>query len=97
LVVSISLVITLENIFQAIGSTVKPQLAARPILTATNFRQQFSSEPASQQTIAAADDNDRLYKSIEIELRGVDPAVLKSYTTFATSAAEHLGIELGKW
>jgi hypothetical protein len=84
------------KIFQAIGSTVKPQLAARPILISSHFRQQFSSEPASQLT-PAADDTDKLYKSIEIELRGVDPAVLKSYTTFATSAAEHLGIELGNW
>ncbi|XP_034486349.1 28S ribosomal protein S10, mitochondrial [Drosophila innubila] len=39
---------------------------------------------------------DKLYSKVEIELRGVDPAVLKSYTWFATTAAEHLGIELGK-
>lgn len=40
---------------------------------------------------------DKLYSKLEIELRGVDPAVLKSYTWFATTAADHLGIELGKW
>lgn len=40
---------------------------------------------------------DKLYSKLEIELRGIDPAVLKSYTWFATTAAEHLGIEQGKW
>jgi small subunit ribosomal protein S10 len=72
---------------------VKPQLVARPVLLPASFRH-FSTE---QQPSATADDADKLFKSIEIELRGVDPAVLKSYTTFATTAAQHLGIELGKW
>lgn len=40
---------------------------------------------------------DKLYSKLEIELRGIDPAVLKSYTWFATTAADHLGIEKGKW
>ncbi|XP_055680237.1 28S ribosomal protein S10, mitochondrial [Lutzomyia longipalpis] len=39
---------------------------------------------------------DKLYSKLEIELRGVDPAVLKSYSWFATTAAQHLGIEVGK-
>lgn len=44
-----------------------------------------------------APEPDKLYSKLEIELRGIDPAVLKSYTWFATTAAEHLGIEKGKW
>ncbi|XP_034116602.1 small ribosomal subunit protein uS10m [Drosophila nasuta] len=47
-------------------------------------------------TVAAPAEPDQLYSKLEIELRGVDPAVLKSYTWFATTAAEHLNIELGK-
>jgi len=46
---------------------------------------------------APAPEPDKLYSKLEIELRGIDPAVLKSYTWFATTAAEHLGIEKGKW
>ncbi|XP_030565738.1 28S ribosomal protein S10, mitochondrial-like [Drosophila novamexicana] len=45
---------------------------------------------------ATVSEPDKLYSKLEIELRGIDPAVLKSYTWFATTAAEHLGIELGK-
>lgn len=44
-----------------------------------------------------SDEPDKLYKKLEIELKGIDPAVLKSYTWFATNAAQHLGIETGKW
>lgn len=44
-----------------------------------------------------SDEPDKLYKKLEIELKGIDPAVLKSYTWFATNAAQNLGIETGKW
>lgn len=39
---------------------------------------------------------DQLYSKLEIELKGNDPAVLKSYSFFATTAAQHLNIEVGK-
>lgn len=42
-------------------------------------------------------EDDKLYKQLEIELRGHDPEVMKSYEWFARTAAEHLGIEVGKW
>lgn len=45
----------------------------------------------------AAGEIDKLYSRLEIEVRGIDPAVLKSYAWFATTAANHLGIEVGKW
>ncbi|XP_011496567.1 PREDICTED: 28S ribosomal protein S10, mitochondrial [Ceratosolen solmsi marchali] len=38
---------------------------------------------------------DKLYKQIELEVRGNDPAVLKSYSIFALTTAKHLGIEVG--
>lgn len=44
----------------------------------------------------AADEPDQLYSKLEIELKGNDPAVLKSYSYFANTAATHLGIEAGK-
>ncbi|XP_055903573.1 28S ribosomal protein S10, mitochondrial [Eupeodes corollae] len=40
-------------------------------------------------------EKDKLYTRLELELRGIDPAVLKSYSWFATTAANHLGIEIG--
>ena len=40
---------------------------------------------------------DTLYKSVEVEVRSGEPAVLKSYEWFAKTAASHLGISIGKW
>ncbi|KZC14938.1 28S ribosomal protein S10, mitochondrial, partial [Dufourea novaeangliae] len=40
--------------------------------------------------------SDKLYKKLEIEVRGNDPAVLKSYGEFAVMAAKNLGIIIGK-
>lgn len=51
----------------------------------------------NQQQLQQTDEPDKLYKKLEIELKGIDPAVLKSYSWFATNAAQHLGIEVGKW
>ena len=42
-------------------------------------------------------EKDKLYSRLEIELKGIDPEVMKSYAWFATRAAEHLGIPIGKW
>ncbi|NP_001155731.1 28S ribosomal protein S10, mitochondrial [Acyrthosiphon pisum] len=39
---------------------------------------------------------DKLYKTIEFECRSNDRAVLRSYTQFATMAANELGIQIGK-
>lgn len=41
-------------------------------------------------------EDDKLYKRLEIELRGHDPTVINSYVKFATTAAEHLNIDVGK-
>lgn len=40
---------------------------------------------------------DKLFNILEVELRGIDPAVLKSYSWFATTTADHLGIQVGQW
>lgn len=39
---------------------------------------------------------DKLYKKLEIEVRGNDPAVLRSYGEFAVMAAKHLNINTGR-
>lgn len=42
-------------------------------------------------------EKDKLYSRLQLEVRGIDPAVLTSYSWFATTAAQHLGINVGKW
>ncbi|CAG9118796.1 hypothetical protein JYU34_019414 [Plutella xylostella] len=39
---------------------------------------------------------DKLFKRVELEMKGVDPAVLLSYSWFCIAAASHLGIEVTK-
>lgn len=39
---------------------------------------------------------DKLYKKLEIEVRGNDPAVLESYGKFAVMAANNLNIKIGR-
>jgi small subunit ribosomal protein S10 len=48
-------------------------------------------------TEAVVPEKDKLYSRLEIELKGIEPEVMKSYAWFATRAAEHLGIQIGKW
>ncbi|PBC30402.1 28S ribosomal protein S10 [Apis cerana cerana] len=43
-----------------------------------------------------SDEPDKLYKKLEIEMRGNDPAVLKSYGEFAVMAANYLDIIVGR-
>lgn len=51
---------------------------------------------AGNATDAEEAETDTLYKRLELEIRGHDPAVMKSYVHFATTAAAHLNIEVGK-
>lgn len=61
----------------------------------------YSTDTATAQNITTpaineiAGEKDKLFSKLEIKLRGVDPAVLKSYASFATTAANHLNIEVG--
>lgn len=57
----------------------------------------MSTEPVKSivETDAAVQ-KDKLYPQVEVEIRGIDPAVMTSYSTFATTAANHLGITTGK-
>ncbi|CAG9569224.1 unnamed protein product [Danaus chrysippus] len=46
--------------------------------------------------VPSAVELDKLYKRVELEMRGIDPAVLLSYSWFCIAAASHLGIEVTK-
>jgi len=45
---------------------------------------------------ATGEEPDQLYKTVEVEVKGHDTAVLSSYETFVTMAAEQLGVKIGK-
>lgn len=57
----------------------------------------YSAQQNPNEQITNETENDKLYKRLEIELRGHDPMVMKSYVKFATTAANHLEIDVGKW
>ncbi|EDW15174.1 28S ribosomal protein S10, mitochondrial [Drosophila mojavensis] len=79
------------QVLKSLRLTQPTRFASALSSTATNI-------PSGSADVSAVDSGepDKLYSKLEIELRGIDPAVLRSYTWFATTAAEHLGIELGK-
>ncbi|KAJ8709741.1 hypothetical protein PYW08_009745 [Mythimna loreyi] len=64
----------------------------RPLSAATVVPIQKPVEPVPATTVEL----DKLYKRVELEMRGIDPAVLLSYTWFCVAAASHLGIEVTK-
>lgn len=47
----------------------------------------------NQIQVSSEEELDKLYKTVELELRGNDPAVLKSFAKFATTTGQHLDIE----
>lgn len=49
----------------------------------------FSAATATQ----TVDEPDKLYKIVELELRGHDSAVLKSFAKFATTAGNYLDVQ----
>lgn len=55
-----------------------------------NLLQPYS---VSQSVQVIEDEIDKLYKALELELKGNDPAVLKSFTKFAVTAGNHFDIE----
>ncbi|VEN62339.1 unnamed protein product [Callosobruchus maculatus] len=45
----------------------------------------------------AQDEPDKLYRIVELELRGNDPAVLKSFCKFATTTGKHFDLDCKTW
>ncbi|XP_049880892.1 28S ribosomal protein S10, mitochondrial [Pectinophora gossypiella] len=64
----------------------------RPLATATVT----PIKPVENVAPPAAVELDKLYKRVELEMRGIDPAVLLSYSWFCVAAAANLGIEVTK-
>ncbi|XP_043250747.1 28S ribosomal protein S10, mitochondrial isoform X1 [Colletes gigas] len=56
----------------------------------------LSTEQSLVSTSNTEEPPDKLYSKIEVEVRGNDRAVLKSYGIFTTAAAEHLNITMGR-
>ncbi|XP_075740753.1 small ribosomal subunit protein uS10m-like [Rhipicephalus microplus] len=54
------------------------------------------SEDRSAGTVGDSGEPDKLYKRIELEVRGHDPAVLKSYKWYALEAAKLLDIKVSR-
>ncbi|KAL6254828.1 hypothetical protein P5V15_014165 [Pogonomyrmex californicus] len=71
-----------------------------PVTFSTSTQQQDEQLHTSREQSSSLQINagtpDKLYKKIEIEVRGNDPAVLKSYGQFAMMAAGHLKINVGR-
>ncbi|CAH0561011.1 unnamed protein product [Brassicogethes aeneus] len=57
-----------------------------------NLPKFYSTEALQQQS-----EPDKLYKFVELELKGHDPAVLKSYAKFAITAGNHLDVNSISW
>lgn len=60
----------------------------------TENEQELAENPSVE---SAEPEKDKLYSRLEIELKGIEPEVMKSYAWFATRAAELLGIQIGRW
>ncbi|KZS20389.1 28S ribosomal protein S10, mitochondrial isoform X1 [Daphnia magna] len=56
----------------------------------------MSGTPQGLSLEKCSDKKDTLYKSVEIEIRSGEPAVLLSYEWFTSYAAKQLGITIGK-
>nr|CAG4645897.1 EOG090X0GP9 [Lynceus sp. MCZ IZ 141354] len=68
----------------------------QPLLS-TQVEQPKAAVASSSQLSNQKDEElDSLFKSIEIEVRCGEPAIIKSYEWFALTAAKHLGITVGK-
>ncbi|KAJ6635646.1 28S ribosomal protein S10, mitochondrial [Pseudolycoriella hygida] len=91
---------TLALAYNPIRSIIQQQpralLCSLNAATTTTATTKLPLVNQQQQPSHESDEPDKLYKKLEIELKGIDPAVLNSYSFFATTAAQHLGIEVGK-
>lgn len=73
-----------------------------PSIQPCGLRLRLCSQQVSKRDVAAVEEaesmegeQDKLYKCVEVEVRGHDPAVLRSYKWYATQAAKMLDITVG--
>lgn len=78
-------------------STIRPHFAVSAVQPVRFYSVQANTDTKIEKAPNAEEpESDKLYKRLELEVRGHDPAVMKSYVHFATTAATHLNIEVGK-
>lgn len=66
----------------------------RNILLRSIFKHPFSTiTEAAKLSETPQPELDKLYKTVEVELRGNDPAVLNSYVKFAKTTGNYLNVE----
>jgi small subunit ribosomal protein S10 len=74
-------------------------LSRNRLLSACNLRN-LSTETQPQQNElqnVKSPQKDKLYSRLEVELKGIEPEVMYSFAWYAVTAAQHLGIDVGKW
>ncbi|XP_059045475.1 small ribosomal subunit protein uS10m [Achroia grisella] len=84
----------LSRLAPAIRTTLSPNLIALRFASTPSI----TSIPSqiSKENVLPTMELDKLYKRVELEMRGIDAAVLLSYSWFCVAAASHLGIEVTK-
>lgn len=66
------------------------------LFSSTTTEPTAEADEAIRPPTTSEPEDDKLYKRLELEFRGLDKAVLTSFARYATTAAEHLGIEVGR-
>lgn len=75
-------------------TAIRPKIPCA--VQSTRFYSVQTSSEAKVENTEPDQEDDKLYKRLEIELRAHDKAVLKSYVKFARTTAQHLDIHVGK-
>ncbi|XP_044739143.1 28S ribosomal protein S10, mitochondrial [Chrysoperla carnea] len=84
---------SLTKLIQNAGKFMYPKISSTMLYSTSAPATSVSPAPVSIPTVAAPD---KLYSTIELEMRGHDPAVLKSYAWYLAQAAQLLNIPVGK-
>ncbi|XP_050071348.1 28S ribosomal protein S10, mitochondrial [Anopheles maculipalpis] len=71
-------------------------LVPRPIRTVRWYSEAVPSTTQTVEQPAPIGVPDKLYSRVELQMKGIDPEVMKSYALYTKTAAEHLNIEVGK-
>ncbi|XP_062565745.1 small ribosomal subunit protein uS10m-like [Armigeres subalbatus] len=86
----------LLNLHQRLNSAPFWPAIARLCSTQVTASVPVQSPSSALVTPGDSDVPDKLYSRLELQMKGIDPEVMKSYAYFAKTAAEHLDIEVGK-
>ncbi|KAK4887235.1 hypothetical protein RN001_003506 [Aquatica leii] len=78
--------------------SLKPSSLRIPVMNVFRTLETVASvNPVEQKTMEPSEELDKLYKIVEVELRGNEPAVLRSFAKFATTAGQHLDVQCKSW